>query len=88
MVLIVVQAIDTLPKLYHKLCSCNPQHPPIRISALYLILNGTKEEHLNMLEGGIIAKLLDEKWSTFAKVEPIYKFAKVKTLCHFHIWQG
>ena len=39
-----------------------------RISALYLILNGTKEEHLNMLEGGIIAKLLDEKWSTFAKV--------------------
>ena len=40
----------------------------VRISALYLILNGTKEEHLNMLEGGIIAKLLDEKWSTFAKV--------------------
>ena len=48
-----------------------------------------------MLEGGIIAKLLDEKWSTFAKVEPIYKFAKVepiykfvkvKTLFHLHIW--
>ena len=69
MVLIVVQAIDTLPKLYYKLCSCDPQHPPLRISALYLILNGTKEEHLNMLEGGIIAKLLDEKWSTFAKVK-------------------
>ena len=29
---------------------------------------GTKEEHLNMLEGGIIAKLLDEKWTTYAKV--------------------
>ena len=39
----------------------------LRLSAMYLILNGPKEEHLNMLEGGIIAKLLDEKWSTFAK---------------------
>ena len=37
-------------------------------SAIMLILNGTKEEHLNMLEGGIIAKLLDEKWSTYAQV--------------------
>ena len=27
-----------------------------------------QEEHLNMLEGGIIAKLLDEKWSTYAQV--------------------
>jgi len=36
-------------------------------SAMMLILNGTKEEHLNMLEGGIIAKLLDEKWSTYAQ---------------------
>ena len=35
-------------------------------SALIIILNGTKPEHLNMLEGGIIAKLLDEKWRTFA----------------------
>ena len=33
-----------------------------------IILAGTKPEHLNMLEGGIIAKLLDEKWNTFAKV--------------------
>ncbi len=33
-----------------------------------IILNGTKEEHLNMLEGGIIAKLLEEKWTTFAQV--------------------
>jgi len=36
-------------------------------SAIMLILQGTKEEHLNMLEGGIIAKLLDEKWTTYAK---------------------
>ena len=35
---------------------------------------GTKEEHLNMLEGGIIAKLLDEKWTTYAKVsEKLHK---------------
>ena len=37
-------------------------------SAIMIILAGTKPEHLNMLEGGIIAKLLDEKWVTFAKV--------------------
>ena len=40
--------------------------PPDWGSALIIILNGTKPEHLNMLEGGIIAKLLDEKWKTFA----------------------
>lgn len=37
-------------------------------SALIIILNGTKPQHLNMLEGGIIAKLLEEKWTTFAKM--------------------
>ena len=37
-------------------------------SALIIILNGTKPEHLNMLEGGIIAKLLEEKWKTFAQM--------------------
>ncbi|CAB4069140.1 TRPV6 [Lepeophtheirus salmonis] len=36
-------------------------------SAILLILAGTKEEHLNMLEGGVIAKLLEEKWTTYAK---------------------
>jgi len=37
-------------------------------SAMMIILAGTKEEHLNMLEGGIIAKLLEEKWTTFASM--------------------
>ena len=37
-------------------------------SAMMIILAGKKEEHLNMLEGGIIAKLLEEKWSTFAQM--------------------
>ena len=54
-----------------------------RISALYLILNGTKEEHLNMLEGGIIAKLLDEKWSTFAKVSIQVTIARKSYLLSF-----
>ena len=36
-------------------------------SAMMIILAGTKPEHLNMLEGGIIAKLLEEKWKTFAQ---------------------
>ena len=39
-----------------------------------IILAGTKPEHLNMLEGGIIAKLLDEKWETFAKVKFIFHY--------------
>lgn len=37
-------------------------------SALFIILNGTKQEHLNMLDGGIIQRLLEEKWKTFARV--------------------
>jgi hypothetical protein len=37
-------------------------------SALFIILNGTKEEHLDMLDGGIIQRLLEEKWKTFARV--------------------
>nr|XP_015838709.1 PREDICTED: uncharacterized protein LOC658747 isoform X2 [Tribolium castaneum] len=36
-------------------------------SALFIILNGTKEEHLAMLDGGIIQRLLEEKWKTFAR---------------------
>lgn len=34
-----------------------------------IILNGTKEEHLDMLEGGIIQRLLEEKWKTFAQMQ-------------------
>lgn len=40
-------------------------------SALFIILNGTKQEHLNMLDGGIIQRLLEEKWKTFARVRNI-----------------
>ncbi|CAL8109963.1 unnamed protein product [Orchesella dallaii] len=36
-------------------------------SALFMILAGGKEEHLDMLDGGIIQRLLEEKWKTFAQ---------------------
>lgn len=48
-------------------------------SALFIILNGTKEEHLDMLDGGIIQRLLEEKWKTFARVcfDTILRFFEI-----------
>ena len=37
-------------------------------SALIYIANGETEEHLEMLGGGVIKQLLDEKWKTFTRV--------------------
>ncbi|XP_026667863.1 uncharacterized protein LOC108623188 isoform X2 [Ceratina calcarata] len=48
-------------------------------SALFIILNGTKEEHLDMLDGGIIQRLLEEKWKTFAR------FLKRLVILVFHL---
>lgn len=39
-----------------------------RNSALMIIVNGDKEDHMEMLEGGVMRQLLQEKWKTFAKV--------------------
>ncbi|XP_033323669.2 transient receptor potential cation channel subfamily V iav isoform X1 [Megalopta genalis] len=50
-------------------------------SALFIILNGTKEEHLNMLDGGIIQRLLEEKWKTFARLQ----FLKRLIILMFHL---
>ncbi|XP_054004497.1 uncharacterized protein LOC128890222 isoform X1 [Hylaeus anthracinus] len=50
-------------------------------SALFIILNGTKEEHLNMLDGGIIQRLLEEKWKTFARLQ----FLKRLIILAFHL---
>ena len=47
---------------------------------MMIILAGKKEEHLNMLEGGIIAKLLEEKWTTFAQVITVTFLNNVKSL--------
>lgn len=35
-----------------------------------IVINGDKEEHTEMLQGGVIRQLLDEKWKTFVKVRP------------------
>ncbi|XP_043512681.1 transient receptor potential cation channel subfamily V member 4 [Frieseomelitta varia] len=50
-------------------------------SALFIILNGTKEEHLDMLDGGIIQRLLEEKWKTFARLQ----FLKRLIILVFHL---
>ncbi|XP_050356395.1 uncharacterized protein LOC126777391 [Nymphalis io] len=50
-------------------------------SALFIILNGTKQEHLNMLDGGIIQRLLEEKWKTFART----KFLKRLLILMLHL---
>ncbi|CAL1532061.1 unnamed protein product [Lymnaea stagnalis] len=36
-------------------------------SALMIIVNGEEEDHLEMLEGGVMRQLLIEKWKTFAR---------------------
>ncbi|CAH0597011.1 unnamed protein product [Chrysodeixis includens] len=51
-------------------------------SALFIILNGTKQEHLNMLDGGIIQRLLEEKWKTFAR----NKFLKRLLILMLHLF--
>ena len=50
-------------------------------SALTIILSGEKAEHLDMLEGGVVQRLLEEKWKTFARVRFcfIFSFRKNKT---------
>lgn len=60
-----------------------PQDPIIADwnSALFIILNGTKEEHLDMLDGGIIQRLLEEKWKTFARVRsPKFSYQKLQSI--------
>lgn len=37
-------------------------------SALSLISSGSSDEHIEMLRGGIVQKLLEEKWKTFGYV--------------------
>lgn len=51
-------------------------------SALFMILAGGKEEHLNMLDGGIIQRLLEEKWKTFAQRQ----FMKRMIIAFLHLF--
>ncbi|XP_076311803.1 uncharacterized protein LOC143225747 isoform X2 [Tachypleus tridentatus] len=50
-------------------------------SALMIILNGKTNEHLDMLDGGVIQRLLEEKWKTFARKE----FLKRLVLMFLHL---
>lgn len=36
-----------------------------------IVLNGETDEHLDMLEGGVVQRLLEDKWKTFARVKVI-----------------
>lgn len=45
-----------------------------------IIVNGETDEHLDMLEGGVIRQLLDDKWKTFARVSVL---ADMKLWCYF-----
>lgn len=47
-----------------------------------MILAGGKEEHLNMLDGGIIQRLLEEKWKTFAQAQ----FTKRMIIAFLHLF--
>ena len=37
-----------------------------------IIVNGETDEHLDMLEGGVMGQLLREKWKTFARVRTFW----------------
>ncbi|XP_064606487.1 transient receptor potential cation channel subfamily V member 5-like isoform X2 [Liolophura sinensis] len=50
-------------------------------SALWFIINGETDEHLDMLEGGVIRQLLEEKWKTFAA----RRFFQRLALALFHL---
>ncbi|CAG0880517.1 unnamed protein product [Cyprideis torosa] len=50
-------------------------------SALMIILSGEKAEHLDMLEGGVVQRILEEKWKTFARLS----FLKRLLICFLHL---
>jgi transient receptor potential cation channel subfamily V protein 6 len=38
-------------------------------SALSFIINGKTDDHLDMVQSGVVKRLLDDKWSIFARVK-------------------
>ncbi|XP_052781748.1 transient receptor potential cation channel subfamily V member 5-like isoform X2 [Mya arenaria] len=50
-------------------------------SALMIVINGEEDEHLEMLEGGVMRQLLDDKWKTFAR----NRFFKRLVLAFVHL---
>lgn len=47
--------------------SINANGEPNYSSALMIAIDGEEDDHLEMLEGGVIRQLLDDKWKTFAR---------------------
>lgn len=41
-----------------------------------IIINGENDDHLEMLEGGVMRQLLDEKWKAFARVSKAFSWSK------------
>jgi transient receptor potential cation channel subfamily V protein 6 len=37
-------------------------------AALTFIINGNTDDHLEMLEGGVVRRLLEDKWNIYAQV--------------------
>lgn len=91
-VLFLLSVLHVPILLYFYRIDCLPFHLD-RDSALLITLNGKTNEHLDMLNSGIIYRLLEEKWTTFARVRiktmsPTYcRHAMrtdrgIKELCH------
>ena len=40
-------------------------------SALNLIIKGSSEGHFKMLQSGVVARLMNEKWERYVKVRPL-----------------
>ena len=34
-----------------------------------IVINGEADDHLEMLQGGVMRQLLDDKWKTYARVK-------------------
>ena len=66
-VLFLLSALLVPIVLYFYRIDCLPFHLD-KDSALLITLNGKTNEHLDMLNSGIIYRLLEEKWTTFARV--------------------
>ena len=91
-VLFLLSALLVPILLYFYRIDCLPFHLD-KDSALLITLNGKTNEHLDMLNSGIIYRLLEEKWTTFARVRiktmsPTYcghamrTDRGIKELCH------
>ena len=52
-------------------------------AALSFIINGNTDEHLEMIEGGVVKRLLEDKWNTYAQVIELrlnYISSKIKLI--------